>query len=656
MAWLLNGIRPMRPAQIEAKLERILPRVAKPGRYTGGEYNQIVKNWEDVEYKVALAFPDIYDLGMSNLGLMILYDIVNKHRNLLAERVYSPWTDMEEMMRQQEIPLFSLETKHAIRDFDMLALSLPYEQLYTNALNLIDLAGMPVRSEERDASYPLVIAGGHACYNPEPMAPFIDVFVIGEGEEAILEIISVMRAAAHLDRETQLRYIAQLDGCYVPRFYDVAYHEDGTVAAITPNMPEAPAKVLKTIVPVLPPPVTDFIIPFVETVHNRAPIEIMRGCTRGCRFCHAGMVTRPVRERPVEEVLAAMAQILESTGYEEIALLSLSSSDYTHVLELTEKIGQRFGHLGLNISLPSLRIESVSTQLMDNLGDSRRGGFTLAPEAATEKMRNTINKYVSHEELLETAREIYRRDWRTIKLYFMIGHPLEELEDVQAIADLAKAVLAEGRKFHGNKANVNVGVSTFIPKPHTPFQWEPMDDTDSVYAKLDLLKEAFRGPGLRLRWNDPQESVFEGFLSRGDRRMAEVVERAWRKGAKFDAWMEHFNQEAWHGALEEMGLAPHFYTHRKRRIDEVFPWEHIDVAVTKKFLTQDYLMSQQQETRVDCRHNCFACGILPKLRDLRRETEPEAWECPPVPKRKHHKPLEKRAPVVESIPLPLVGD
>ncbi|MCA9969931.1 MAG: TIGR03960 family B12-binding radical SAM protein [Anaerolineales bacterium] len=624
----------MSPKEIEMRLETILPRVSKPGRYTGGEYNQVVKNWRDVDYKVALAFPDIYDLGMSNLGLMILYDIINKHRNLLAERVYCPWSDMEAELRVRAMPLFSLETKHPIRDFDMLAISLPYEQLFTNALNLIDLAGMPVRSADRDASYPLVIAGGHACYNPEPMAPFIDVFVIGEGEEAILEIIGVMRAAAHLDRETQLRYIAQLDGCYVPRFYDVAYHADGTIAAITPNMPEAPARVLKTIVPVLPPPVTDFIIPFVETVHNRAPIEIMRGCTRGCRFCHAGMVTRPVRERPVDEILAAMAQILEKTGYEEIALLSLSSSDYTHVLELTEQIGQRFGHLGLNISLPSLRIESVSTQLMDNLGDSRRGGFTLAPEAATEKMRNVINKYVSHEELLETAREIYRRDWRTIKLYFMIGHPLETLEDVQAIADLAKAVLAEGRRFHGRKASVNVGVSTFIPKPHTPFQWEPMDQVDSVEAKLDLLMREIRGNGLRLRWNDPRESLFEGFLSRGDRRVADVVERAWRRGAKFDAWMEHFSEAAWAEAWAEVGLDPYFYTHRKRRIDEVFPWEHIDVAVTKKFLTRDYLMSREQETRVDCRHHCFACGILPKLKELRRETAPEAWECPPVPPRR----------------------
>jgi radical SAM family uncharacterized protein len=620
----------MMPTDIDRALERILPRVAKPGRYTGGELNQVVKDWGVVDYKVALAFPDIYDIGMSNLGLMIHYDIINKHRNLLAERVYCPWLDMEAMMRERGLPLYSLETKHPIRDFDMLAITLPYEQLFTNALNLMDLAGMPVRSLDRDASYPLVVAGGHACYNPEPMAPFIDVFVIGEGEEALLKIIGTMRAAAHLDRETQLRHVALIEGCYVPRFYDVAYHDDGTVAAITPTVPEAPAKVLKTIVPVMPPPVTDFVVPFVELVHNRAPIEIMRGCTRGCRFCHAGMVTRPVRERPVEEVLAAMERIIEATGYEEISLLSLSSSDYTHVLELTEEIGRRFGGMGLNISLPSLRIETVSTQLMDNLGDSKRSGFTLAPEAATEKMRNIINKYVTHEQLLETAREIYRRDWRTIKLYFMIGHPQETMEDVEAIADLARQVLAEGRRFHGNKAAVNAGVSTFIPKPHTPFQWEPMGQLADIRAKLEYLTREFKRSCLKLRWNDPDESAFEGFLTRGDRRVAEVVERAWRKGSRFDAWHDGFRPDAWREAMAEEGLDPAFYTHRARPIDEIFPWDHIDVAVTRRFLTQDYLMSQREETRVDCRRHCFACGILPKLKDLRRETPPEAWECPPV--------------------------
>lgn len=636
----------MTPAQIDNFLERTLLRVDKPGRYTGGEYNQIVKNWDEIEFKVALAFPDIYDIAMSNLGLMIFYDLINKHKNLLAERVFCPWPDMETFMRQQAVPLFSLESKHPIRDFDLLGITLPYESLYTNALNLIDLAGMPIRSLDRDNSYPFIIAGGHACYNPEPMAPFIDVFVIGEGEEAFLKLIAVLRASKHLDRETQLRYIAQIEGCYVPRFYDMAYHDDGTVQAITPTMPEAPAKVLKTIVSQLPPPVTDFIIPFIETIHNRAPIEIMRGCTRGCRFCHAGMVTRPVRERPVAEVLAAMEKILESTGYEEIALLSLSSSDYTNVLELTEKIGRQFGQLGLNISLPSLRIESVSTQLMDNLGDSRRGGFTLAPEAATEKMRNTINKFVADADLLETAREIFRRDWRTIKLYFMIGHPMEEMSDVEAIVDLSRQVLAEGRRFHNNKAAVNVGVSTFIPKPHTPFQWEPMGRMDDIREKLRYLGREFKQPGMKLRWNDPDESVFEGMLTRGDRRLAEVVERAWRKGAKFDAWYDHFRQDAWYEAMAEEGLDPAFYTHRKRPIDEVFPWDHIDVAVTRRFLTTDYLMSQQGETRIDCRHHCFACGILPKLKDLRRETPPEAWECPPVTR-----VSERR----KSIELPMVG-
>ena len=637
-------------AEIEQALERILPRVRKPGRYTGGEYNQVVKEWDQIDFRVALAFPDIYDIGMSNLGLMVLYDIINKHKNLLAERTFSPWLDMEAKMREARIPLFSLESKRPIRSFDLLGIGLPYEQLYTNVLNMMDLAGMPVRSEDRDAGYPLVVAGGHACYNPEPMAPFIDVFVIGEGEEVILKIIGIMRQTRALDRETQLRYIAQIEGCYVPRFYEAEYHEDGTIARTYPTVPEAPEKVLKTIVPVLPPPVTDFIIPFVETVHNRAPIEIMRGCTRGCRFCHAGMVTRPVRERPVDEIIEAMDEILEKTGYEEISLLSLSSSDYTHVLELTERIGERYRDRGLSISLPSLRIESVSTELMDNLGDSKRGGFTLAPEAATEKMRNIINKYVSHHELLETAREIYRRDWRTIKLYFMIGHPNETLEDVQAIADLAKAVLREGRKFHGKKASVNVGVSTFIPKPHTPFQWEPMDTLESVEAKISLLQEEMRMHGLRLRWNEPLESFYEGFLARGDRRVAAVVERAWRSGAKFDAWYEQFDMELWREAFAAEGLEMDFYNHRRRAIDEVFPWEHIDVAVARRFLTQDYLMSREGETRVDCRNQCFACGILPQLTDLRRETPPEAWKCPPVSKISERKVKRERLDVIPLTP------
>ena len=620
----------MTPEQIERHLDRLLLSVTKPGRYVGGEYNSVRKDWDAVSFRAALAFPDIYDLGMSNLGLMILYDIFNKQPDMLAERTYSPWLDMEALMRARGIPLYSLESKRPIRDFDLLGISLPYEQLYTNAVNLLDLAGMPVLAAERDERYPLVIAGGHACYNPEPMADFIDAFVIGEGEEIILDIAHALMATRDLSRHEQLRALAKVQGIYVPRFYTVRYHRDGTIASVTPNVPEAPPKVLKRIVPILPEPFTRFLVPNVDTVHNRAPIEIMRGCTRGCRFCHAGMVTRPVRERSVEEVVAAVDQIVRNTGFEEIGLLSLSSSDYTQVKRLVREIGDRWGAQGLSIGLPSLRIETMSADLMDALRDTRRSGFTLAPEAATEKMRDIINKYVPDAQVLATAHEIYKRGWRTIKLYFMIGHPSETLEDVQAIVDLSKAVLTEGRRIHGNKANVNVGVSTFIPKPHTPFQWSPLDSIDQMYAKQDLLRRELRGNGLRLRWNNPQETIFEGFLSRGDRRLGAVIGRAWQNGAKFDAWQDQHQPLLWREAFAAEGLEIDFYTHRPRPLDEVFPWDHIDVAVKKKFLLEDYLMAQRGETRVDCRNKCFACGILPKFAETRSQTPAEAWECPPV--------------------------
>lgn len=638
----------MTPEQIERKLDQILPSVIKPGRYVGGEYNSVVKDWGRIPFRAALAFPDIYDLGMSNLGLMILYDILNKQPDMLAERVYSPWIDMEAQMRAHGLPLYSLETKHAIREFDLLGISLPYEQLYTNALNLIDLAGMPVRAADRDERYPLVIAGGHAVYNPEPMTDFIDAFVIGEGEEIIVDIARGLMAVRGLPRMEQLRRLASIEGLYIPRLYDVTYHPDGTIERVTPNVPEAPAKVLKRIVPILPPPFTRFIVPNVDTVHNRAPIEIMRGCTRGCRFCHAGMVTRPVRERTVAEVSAAVDEIVQNTGFEEIGLLSLSSSDYTHVKQLVREIGDKWGARGLSISLPSLRIESMSADLMDALRDTRRSGFTLAPEAATEKMRDIINKYVPDQQVLDTAHEIYKRGWRTIKLYFMIGHPSETLEDVQAIVDLSQAVLREGRKIHGKKANVNVGVSTFIPKPHTPFQWSTLDTLDQVYAKQNLLKAQLRGVGMRLRWNKPEEAIFEGFLTRGDRRLGAVILRAWELGAKFDAWQDQYRHARWEQAFADCGLDIGFYVYRQRSLHETFPWDHIDVAVKKKFLQEDYLMSQRRETRVDCRDKCFACGILPKFSQVRSETPAEAWECPPVTP-KHLR--GSAAPNTEIIPL-----
>jgi radical SAM family uncharacterized protein len=623
----------MTPEQIERSLERILPTVQKPGRYTGGELNQIVKDWAGIPLRMAMAFPDIYDLAMSNLGLAILYDLVNRQENMLAERVYTPWTDMQAAMRQADIPLYSLESKHPLSDFDILAFSLPYETLYTNALTMLDMAGIPLHSAERSTDHPVVIAGGHATLNPEPMAEFIDAFVIGEGEDAILEIGKVVLEWKEngQDRRALLRRLAQIWGVYVPALYDVTFTPDGTMDCITPTAEEAKLPIIKRIVGKLPPPLTRFIVPYIDVTHNRVPIEIMRGCTRGCRFCQAGMITRPVRERPVEEVVEALAEALQHTGYEEVGLLSLSSSDYGPIKALVEAVVNRFGDRHLNLSLPSLRIESFSVELMEALqGASHGGGFTLAPEAATERMRQIINKPVSTQQLLDTAREIYSRGWHTLKLYFMIGHPSETLEDVQAIADLCKAVRQVGKEIIGNRAQVHAGVSTFVPKPHTPFQWVPCDSIEQIESKQTLLKKELRGKGLKLNWTAPQDTMLEAMLSRGDRRLGAVIESAWRKGARFDAWREHFNFDLWQEALADHNLDLAFYTHRERPIDETHPWDHIDAAVKKQFLTEDYLWSLEGKTRIDCRERCFACGILPKFVDLRRANPGDTWECPEV--------------------------
>ena len=622
----------LNPNEIQNKLERILPTVQKPGRYTGGELNQIVKDWDSIPTHVALVFPDIYDIGMSNLGLAILYDLINQREDSLAERVYSPWVDMEEALRQAGVPLYSLETKHALPDFDIIGISLPYESLYTNTLNILNLGGVPLLSLERTEDDPLVIAGGHATYNPEPMHTFIDAFVIGEGEEVIHEIIETYQRwrGSGATRRDLLRSLSRLWGVYIPSLYQDHYEPDGTFSHIEKLDPEAPLPIVKRIVARLPAPTTNFIVPYIDTVHNRIPIEIMRGCTRGCRFCQAGMITRPVRERSVDEIIEAIESALAKTGFEEIGLLSLSSSDYTHILELVKEVALRFSGKHLSISLPSLRIETFSIKLMDALKDNRRSGFTLAPEAASERMREMINKPVSTQQLLETAREIFLHGYTTIKLYFMIGHPSETIEDVQAIVDLCKAVLNEGRKIIGNRAQINAGVSTFVPKPHTPFQWVPCDSREQILAKQALLKRQLRGPGLKLSWNPPENTLLEAWLSRGDRRMAQVIYHAWKHGAKFDAWNEHFRYDDWLEAFDVVGIDPAFYTHRERSIDETFPWDHISTSVRKKYLLEDYLWSQCGKTRVDCRERCFACGILPNFADLRRMNPGEVWQCPEV--------------------------
>ena len=613
------------------RLERILPTVRSPGRYVGGEYNSVVKDWHAVSIRLCLAFPDIYDLGMSNLGLMILYDVVNRLPDVLAERVFLPWVDMIAAMRRATIPLYSLESKRPLADFDIIAVTLPYEQVYTNLLEMLDLAGLPIRSEERDSSHPLIVAGGHATFNPEPVAAFVDAFVIGDGEEAIVEGLASYGEAHSSSRDGQLRALARVPGFYVPRFYNVEYDtcsstaaKSGRLVAIESNVSDAELPVMKRIVAEMPPVVAELIVPTVDVSHNRAAIEISRGCTRGCRFCQAGMVVRPVRERPVEEVLEATESILRQTGYEEIGLLSLSPSDYSRIEELVESMMARFGEKHLSISLPALRADSFSVRLADAIAEGRHTGFTLAPEAGSDRMRATINKTIPSEQVFDVAREVFERGWQTIKLYFMIGLPGEEMEDVEAIADMARTVHLIGRRIHGRQAQVNVSVNTFVPKPHTPFQWVPLASSRSIRQRQALLRRELRGRGMKLDYNDPEASLLEAVLARGDRRLNDVVEQAWRLGARFDAWDDQRDFGAWMRAFAKTGLDPDFYAYRERNQDELLPWEVVNTGVRNDFLWDEYGRSQRRETVSDCREGCHACGILAAYGGKRSHE----WTCP----------------------------
>lgn len=636
------------PDFISRGLDRVLPFVQKPARYTGGEFNSVVKDWDAIPHRLALVFPDVYDLGMSNLGLAILYDAVNGQPDMLAERAYTPWVDMQAALRREGLPLYGLESRRPLAAFDVIGFSLAYEQLYTNVLTTLDLAGIPLRAADR-TDEPLILAGGSACLNPEPMHAFFDAFFIGEGEEAIVEIVRAWTAArrAGLSRAAALRTLARIEGVYVPALYAISYNEDGTIAGSRATDPAVPATIVKRIVPTLPPPPTKFIVPFIDIVHNRAAIEIQRGCTRGCRFCQAGMVFRPVRERPVAEVLEAVQSVMRDTGFEEVSFLSLSSSDYSHIGELVSEVVRRHGDEKLSIGLPSLRIDSFSMALMEQLEKGRRrSGFTFAPEAATDRLRDVINKPIATEALLDAAHEVFRRGWTTIKLYFMIGHPTQTLEDVQAIADLAHAVKRIGFQELGRKSSVRVGVSTLVPKPHTPFQWVPMADEATIRAQIGLLERQLRSPGLEFSWNNPRETLLEAALSRGDRRLSDVIQRAWELGARFDGWGDQFNPAAWEQAFADTGLDPDWYARRERSVDEVLPWDIVSVGVSKKFLAQEYAHALQGGVIDDCREHCYSCGILGQFRDERRTAADDAWGCPPLGSGKDRQPVDVR-------PIPL---
>ena len=611
-------------------LEPILPRVIKPARYTGGEWNSVVRDWETTPIKVALAYPDVYEVGMSNLALMILYDLFNQQEDVLAERVYTPWVDMEQALREYGVPLCSLETRHPLSQFDIIGFTLPYELNYTNVLTMLDLGGIPLMAEERDDSHPLILGGGSGTYNGEPLAPFFDLLVVGEGEEVVVELLDLYRESGR-EREQYLTRAASIEGIYVPSLYEVGYNDDGTVREITPTDANAPTVVTKRIVDTLPPAPTKVVVPFVEAVHDRGMIEIKRGCTQGCRFCQAGMIYRPLRERPVEEILTTVEKLLASTGYEELALVSLSSCDYSRIEELVERLLAQHGPNYTSISLPSLRMDSFSLRLAGMFQGQRKTGLTFAPEAGSERLRRVINKVISHDDILSTAEAAFTSGWFRIKLYFMIGLPTETMEDVEAIAALVREVHSIGRRARGKKAEVNVSVATFIPKPHTPFQWLALEDPSSLEQKHQLLRRLIRGRGLKLSWSDPETSILEAALSRGDRRLGQVILGAWQRGARFDAWSDLLKVQGWWEAFSSLGLDPAFYAQRERPLDETLPWDHISPGVGKQFLFHERERSLREEITADCREGpCVSCGILRVFPRDQEAMTSGRWGCAEV--------------------------
>ncbi len=573
-------------------LDELLLTVQKPGRYIGREWNAVVKDWTPDKVKVLLAFPDVYEVGMSYLGIKILYGILNGRSDCLCERVFSPWVDFEDVLRKNNMELFSLESRRPIKEFDIIGFSLAYELNYTNLLNMLDLGGIPKRSSERTAQDPLIIAGGPACYNPEPMAEFIDAFIIGDGEEAIVEIVEAYKNSKLPTPNSKLkllRELAKIEGVYVPSLYKVNYTSDGTISAFSPIEEGVPLRVKKRIVKNLNSSFypTDQIVPYIEIVHDRITLEIMRGCKHMCRFCQSGTTYRPWRERSKEKILELAKESYKRTGYEEISLLSLSSGDHSQIKEITRDLNKFFTDKGVSLSVPSLRIEDALRELPALISEVKKPGLTFAPEAGSVCLRRHINKNINIEELFKTVSTAFAAGWKRVKLYFMIGLPREKEEDIFSIAELIYKIANLKREIDGKPASITASINAFVPKPHTPFQWKAMENPEILNKKKEMLKHRIKSGIIKLDFHSFNMSYMEAVVARGDRRLSDVIYGAWKAGARFDGWQDFFNPGLWMGSFKNSGIDPDFYALKTKRFDEILPWDFIDIGLNKEWLSNE---------------------------------------------------------------------